>query len=294
YARTSLPADFGKNLGNAVRDNPIPIALIGVGLAWLMAQGQRGGGMERGRRYDPYASDSGIEEGYEGGYGLDYSRSDLHGGTQGDRMHDMAERAAEAGRDAKERVSGASREAMNRMSETGHQMADKAGEMGHRISDAASGMMDRVRHGGEQMRSRMQGSGAGARARMEDLGHRSQEQYYRARDSISHLFEDQPLVLGALGIAIGAALGAALPPTRREDEMLGRTRDDMLDRAKEVGREEAEHVKESARRVAETAKQEGQRVAQDTQARAQGNGHAKEGANPSSPSSGGPGQPSIH
>jgi ElaB/YqjD/DUF883 family membrane-anchored ribosome-binding protein len=34
-------ADFGRNLGRHVRDNPMPVALIGVGLAWLMVSSQR-------------------------------------------------------------------------------------------------------------------------------------------------------------------------------------------------------------------------------------------------------------
>ena len=29
--------DLGRNLGRAVRDNPLPALLTGVGLAWLMA-----------------------------------------------------------------------------------------------------------------------------------------------------------------------------------------------------------------------------------------------------------------
>src|SRR3569833_806481 len=50
YARTSLPADFGANLGNTVRDNPVPVALIGVGIGWLMMLGQNSDGRARARR----------------------------------------------------------------------------------------------------------------------------------------------------------------------------------------------------------------------------------------------------
>src|SRR5437016_3557709 len=36
YAREGGIGDFARNLGNEVRTNPLPVALIGAGLAWLM------------------------------------------------------------------------------------------------------------------------------------------------------------------------------------------------------------------------------------------------------------------
>ena len=36
YIRTSSGNDFLRNLGARVRDNPLPIVLVGTGLAWLM------------------------------------------------------------------------------------------------------------------------------------------------------------------------------------------------------------------------------------------------------------------
>jgi hypothetical protein len=42
-----------------------------------------------------------------------------------------------------------------------------------------------------------------------------------ARESLTELFRSQPLVLGAIGIAIGAGIAAALPKTDIEDDYLG-------------------------------------------------------------------------
>src|SRR5436853_288023 len=36
YAREGGIGDFMRNLGNDVRSNPLPVGLIGAGLAWLM------------------------------------------------------------------------------------------------------------------------------------------------------------------------------------------------------------------------------------------------------------------
>src|SRR5690349_18771616 len=42
YARDSGSGEFVRNLGNQVVGNPLPVTLMGAGLAWLMLAGRRG------------------------------------------------------------------------------------------------------------------------------------------------------------------------------------------------------------------------------------------------------------
>ena len=51
-----------------------------------------------------------------------------------------------------------------------------------------------------------------------------------------HLKETNPLVLGAGAMAAGIFLGLMLPATRREDELMGETRDSLLEQAGEIVR----------------------------------------------------------
>jgi hypothetical protein len=44
----------------------------------------------------------------------------------------------------------------------------------------------------------------------------------QARHAAEDMFEREPLVLAALGLTIGTAIGAMLPHTRIEDETLGK------------------------------------------------------------------------
>ena len=37
YLKTQQGIDFSRNLARSIRERPIPVALMGVGLAWLMA-----------------------------------------------------------------------------------------------------------------------------------------------------------------------------------------------------------------------------------------------------------------
>ena len=41
YAKDNGGADFVRNLGRQVADNPLPVALMGAGLAWLMVSQNR-------------------------------------------------------------------------------------------------------------------------------------------------------------------------------------------------------------------------------------------------------------
>lgn len=295
YARTSLPADFGSNLNHAVRENPIPVTLIGLGVAWLMLQGrQRPAYMDSHRSFGRFSGDTHRPgSGFASEHGLEFGGQgnvDDHGvgghitGDHSSAMHNAAQKASETGRNLKEKVSSMAQGMKSRVSDTSHNWKDGASSSGQGIkekmsatgqsirekaSDLSHRFSDSTTHMGERSRGMMQD----ARTRAGDLGQRSQQQYYRAKDNITHMVEEQPLLLGALGLAVGSIIGALLPPTRREDELLGHTRDDLMARGQEMAREQADHLQESAKRVVETAQQEAQRFGRDGEGR-QGDGRS--------------------
>ena len=53
HARETGSAEFGRDLVSTVRGNPVPVALLGVGLAWLMLADWRGRGGRRRRDDGP-------------------------------------------------------------------------------------------------------------------------------------------------------------------------------------------------------------------------------------------------
>jgi hypothetical protein len=71
---------------------------------------------------------------------------------------------------------------------------------------------------------------------------------------------ENPLVGGLVALTVGAVIGAMIPATRREGELLGEARDRMMDgvkRAARTGVDQAKHVAVSAVSAAtETAKRE--------------------------------------
>ncbi len=91
---------------------------------------------------------------------------------------------------------------------------EKAGEMGDRMHEASDSMKDSAQH---------------------------------ARDSLSQFYREQPLIAGSLGIALGAALGSLIPPTKAEDDAFGEARDRSVEAAKSEASKKYDEVRESVR-----------------------------------------------
>jgi|SRR6185437_10254091 hypothetical protein len=81
------------------------------------------------------------------------------------------------------------------------------------------------------------------------------------RSNLTEVFRRQPLALGAVGLAIGAGIAAALPSTRTEAEYLGGTSDSMKQKAQEFAAEQATRAGKVAERAlnagAEEARSQG-------------------------------------
>lgn len=183
YLRHSGGREFVSNLGGSVKNNPIPVALMGIGMAWLMATGNR--------------RPAYLRESERSGPG-------------------MMQRASEGVSSTKERLAEGMGSTRERLSRTGQSARERMGQWG------------------ETARSGMQ----------------------RARGGYDSIVREQPLVLGAIGLAVGALLGAGLPRTRQEDQLMGEASDRLTETAREVGREQMEKAKEVASAAKDTVMKE--------------------------------------
>ena len=76
------------------------------------------------------------------------------------------------------------------------------------------------------------------------------------RGNLSDLFKAQPLALGAIGLAIGAGIAAALPNTDIEKSYLGETSETLKSRAAEIAGDQIEKASTLATDVVETVAEE--------------------------------------
>jgi ElaB/YqjD/DUF883 family membrane-anchored ribosome-binding protein len=243
YLRSSGAGDFGKNLGRQVRDNPLPVALIGVGVAWLAMGGRMrtdlspwddAPPMRSHRTSTAYATGDLGGTAYEDDW-PDTTRADLDEPGLGSRI---AEAGSSAGARVHDAVSGTTGRVKDTMSSAARRARDLAHDAGSRLGSVGEGVRTRA--------GALQGS--------------TRTQVHRARERTMRMVDEQPLVLGAIGVAIGAALGAALPSTRREDRLLGSTRDGLLEGTGDAARDGMRGVASSAQRVARTAREEVERA----------------------------------
>lgn len=139
----------------------------------------------------------------------------------------------------------------------GPSMSSKAGDvlssLAHTVKEnpipvalIGIGLLGLARDGGGRSRSfassstgdvaeKLQEKAGEAREKVEDKVSEAREALERGYEKVRDRIEDDPIVLGALGIALGAALGAGLPSTRIEDEKLGEKRDELVAKAKQMG-----------------------------------------------------------
>jgi ElaB/YqjD/DUF883 family membrane-anchored ribosome-binding protein len=68
----------------------------------------------------------------------------------------------------------------------------------------------------------------------------------RAQNQLQRMIDENPLMVGAAAIALGAAVGLALPETERENEWMGESRENVVERAQDVARGAVDKVKDAA------------------------------------------------
>jgi hypothetical protein len=204
--RGGAGSEMVHNLKVQVRDNPLPLTVIGAGLAWLMlgsGTSAASAGTDGTTRRDP---------------SLDHG---AFGAGMGSTATDAAGSVAEAASGAAGTVSGMANEA--------------AGAVSNMASSAADTL-------------------AGSAAATADMA-------TSATRSAHSLLQDQPLAAAAVGLAIGAAIGAMLPHTEIEDEQLGAYRERLRDSAEETLKEGLDAAKQVAADAYQTASDEAGRQA---------------------------------
>ena len=135
-------------------------------------------------------------------------------------------------------------DATGRVSDLADQAKDKMGD----LADQAKETLGQAKEKASELSDTV-------REQASELGDRVQRGTRKARLGFWQLMEERPLVVGAATLAVGLLVGLSIPSTEAEDELMGETRDQLLDRAQESAREVLDKGKEAAGHVADRAKQ---------------------------------------
>jgi len=101
-------------------------------------------------------------------------------------------------------------------------VSDSLGSAKARVQETVSHMKDRTSHMTHSVRDTFSGSSA-----WQDADLTFQEKREHMKSSTRQLVNEQPLTLAAMGIAVGALIGAALPVTTKEKQLVSRAREKL-------------------------------------------------------------------
>jgi hypothetical protein len=220
--RHSRGMDWSMGLGDlidTVQRKPEALLLIGAGVA-LMMRGSSGIGLFAARSRSAAGDWRGEMR------GMRREGASSFRPRQGSYQSDANDGGAWPSRS----ISGA----MSSARGAGESAAHAAGEASENMTRYASDMMNRA---SEAASSYASTAGRWADEAREGFMDRSQWLAERARflpEELDEAVQDHPLVLAALGVAVGAALGATLPSTSIENRAMGQVSDDLWEAAEDV------------------------------------------------------------
>jgi ElaB/YqjD/DUF883 family membrane-anchored ribosome-binding protein/predicted RNase H-like HicB family nuclease len=230
------------NIVETIKDNPVPAALVGIGLGWLAMKGP-----DRPSYNYPYYRDQYGQEHYrpELGHRRERYMSDEMRYGRGGRMDDMRHRAEGTVRDVRDTAE----EALDNVRESAREVGEQAREMGRqakeRVEEFTHDARDRVDHLRYEARERAEEWGDEIQYRARDASERARTTYY-----------SNPLAVAAAAVGLGLVIGLAVPETEAEHRWMGETRDELMERAKEATQETVERVQRVAEEAGRAASEE--------------------------------------
>ncbi|MEO8649436.1 MAG: DUF3618 domain-containing protein [Acidobacteriota bacterium] len=93
-----------------------------------------------------------------------------------------------------------------------------------------------------------------------DVYDKAGEYSHAARMKYSDLLDDNPLVLGAIAAAVGAAVGMAIPSSTYEDEWMGKAKESLVKKAGESANQFVERARSAAGEVSDTIRSEAETI----------------------------------
>ncbi|MEA2573774.1 MAG: hypothetical protein QOH93_1072 [Chloroflexia bacterium] len=264
-----------------IKQNPVPAALAGVGLGWLL-MGGGGNQPSSGRSYSQYGGNYGAQR---GGIG------DAVGQVQ-DKVGDVADQARYKVQDAAGTVTDTAGDVANKVGEVAGQVRDTAGDVAGTVAQTAGDVAGQTGDvvgsflrtlsdnpvpaalAGLSLTWLYMQSNSQGRDRLRDVRYAAGDVASQAGDKVGQLAEsagdtvgsvaegvkyqasetqtqfqrmlmENPLAVGAIALAVGAAVGLAVPETPQEHQLMGSARDKLMDRAQSVAQDTIQKVQQA-------------------------------------------------
>jgi len=219
---------------DTVIENPVPAALAGIGLTWLLFSARNRSSYKQLGQVPP-GSVAGTKQYLNQGYDMAREGAGTAARTVQSKAADLAHRAGDAARDAASnagtKVSGLAHQASDKVTHLAHDASEKVSGLAHQASDRAS----HLAHDAQDF----------AKHTAEDVGRRGKQ----VGTAVSDQFDKNPLVIGAAMVAVGTAVGMAIPISRKEERLMGAVRDQVVHKAEELAHDKVAQVSDFAQKA---------------------------------------------
>ena len=211
---------FAGKLGKQVKDNPLPTALIAVGVAWLITSQNQNQSRDRSVSLssDDWHSERHYRSLQEARWATPRNPNETDD-AYNDRVHEAYVKALDLKQQAGEAVDAFKA----RVSKTVDGIEQAAAKTRNRIAHTFAGVSAGAQHALSDAKHFVQDQSA-------KLGERASDARHQATD----FYEHNPLAVGAILFALGAALGGTTPLSDAERQGLGGVADEAARRAADL------------------------------------------------------------
>jgi hypothetical protein len=221
-------------LVQTAREHPVPATIIGIGIGLLLTESAKS------RRTSTTGFDARDRNVGFGGYGA-YAAGEPAVRNEGVGMTEAREKVEEKAAQVKEQAA----QVKEQVVAHAVQLKEQVAETTEHVRESADDLKEQVAQGAGRLR--------------EQVPVYARQQWHDAQLGFWRTMDQKPLAIGIAALAAGVATGLTVPSTRKENELMGETRDRLLDQAKGLGRDAVDKGKQVARVAADVARTEVER-----------------------------------
>lgn len=227
---------FAGQLGRQVRDNPLPVVLIGAGIAWLVVSSRRNSARHLERQSEEEYHQRRYRTIEEARWGTPRMPNETDEQYE-ERVHEaysnalgIKQLAGEAMNDFKERVKRTVEGIQYAATKTGGRIGRTLKGTGRRLGGAYSGTRERLGGFASSGKERLGSLASDARSMAGEQAQHLRETAEEARHRAERFYDDTPLAAGAIALAVGALVGSLTPLSSRERRTLRSVADQAVNR----------------------------------------------------------------
>ena len=221
----------GDMLMDVMKENPIPTALVGLGLGWLLVDA-----IIKSQNHDTAKTMS--SSAYTGSYSAGYTPTPYAGGTAPTYTSGTTPRnnlPAYTGTPSAPGIATGAKAAFDqagdRLHETGEHIGEAIDDAKAKVIDTAHDLQAKAADLAGDVRQKAGETTALVQTKATQIGETTQQSVRRAADATQDFVTGNPLAAGAIALAVGTIVGLMLPSTAPENKFMGTYRDQLADEA---------------------------------------------------------------